>query len=201
MANEGDDLIPTRASLLGRLKDSKDQASWQEFFDTYSGLIFGVARKAGLSGDEAKVVLEGTMNSVAEHMPKFKYDPELGSFKSWLHQIIRLQIISRTIKRRPFTGGRGRENAAAEAEPSGKAVDQMWEAEWKTNLFNAAVTNVKRRLDPKKFQIYDLQVNKQWPPGKVAGAMGLSVDEAKAAKRDITEMVQAEVKRLEEKMV
>ena len=77
----------------------------------------------------------------------------------------------------------------------------MWEAEWKTNLFNAAVTNVKRRLDPKKFQIYDLQVNKQWPPGKVAGAMGLSVDEAKAAKRDITEMVQAEVKRLEEKMV
>jgi len=34
MANENDELIPTKASLLGRLKNSKDQASWQEFFDT-----------------------------------------------------------------------------------------------------------------------------------------------------------------------
>ena len=29
------DLIPTRASLLGRLKDWDDHASWREFFDTY----------------------------------------------------------------------------------------------------------------------------------------------------------------------
>ena len=201
MANEGDALIPTRASLLGRLKNSKDQASWQEFFDTYWSLIYGSARKAGLSDDDAKDVLEGTINSVAEHMPKFRYDPEIGSFKAWLHQLIRLQIISRTLKRRPSSGAPSREHAAAESHPSAKALDQMWETEWKTNLQNASVANVKRRLDPKRYQIYDLLVNKQWAAEKVSALMSLSVDEVTAAKQNIAEMIQAEAKRLEEKMI
>jgi RNA polymerase sigma-70 factor (ECF subfamily) len=201
MANEGEELIPTRASLLGRLKNSEDQASWQEFFDTYSGLIYGVARKAGLNEDAAKAVLEATMNSVAEHMPKFKYDPDLGSFKSWLQQIIRLQIISRTLKPRPSFGAPAKKAVAVESEPSGKAVDRMWDSEWKTNLQKAAVANVKRRLDPKKYQIYDLQVNKQWSAEKVAAAMGLSMAEVNAAKQNIAEMIQSEVKRIEEKMI
>jgi RNA polymerase sigma factor (sigma-70 family) len=201
MANEGDELIPTRASLLGRLKNSQDQASWQEFFDTYSGLIYGVARKAGLREDDAKGVLEATMKSVAEHMPKFRYDPELGSFKAWLRQIIGLQIISHTLQRRPSPGAPARDTDAMKSDPSGKALDQMWEAEWKTNLLNAAVANVKRRLDPKKYQIYDLQVNRQWPPEKVSARMAVSVEEVTLAKQNITEMIQAEVKRLEEKMV
>jgi hypothetical protein len=31
----GTDLIPTRRTLLTRLKDWGDQGGWQEFFDTY----------------------------------------------------------------------------------------------------------------------------------------------------------------------
>ncbi len=200
MANEGDELIPTRASLLGRLKNSQDQASWQEFFDTYWSLIYGVARKAGLSDADAKEVLEGTLASVAEHMPKFRYDPEIGSFKAWLHQLVRLQIISRTLKRRP-SGAPSREVSGAESNSSAKALDQVWETEWKTNLQNAAVANVKRRLDPRRFQIYDLQANKQWPAEKVAALLALPVGEVTAAKQDISEMIQAEVKRVEEKMI
>jgi hypothetical protein len=33
--NNDHDSLPTRWSLLTRLKDWEDQASWQEFFDTY----------------------------------------------------------------------------------------------------------------------------------------------------------------------
>jgi RNA polymerase sigma factor (sigma-70 family) len=198
MPNEGDELIPTKASLLGRLKNSEDKASWQEFFDTYSRLIYGVARKAGLNDNEAKNVLETTMDSLAEHLPKFNYDPNIGSFKAWLQQLIRLQIISRSLKRRPSSSGPARQDAA-DSDGSGKALDQMWEVEWKTNLLNAAVAKVKRRLDPKKYQIYDLQVNKQWPAEKVSALMNLPVDEVTAAKQSIAEMIQSEVKRLDEK--
>ena len=35
MVENPDELIPTRWSLLGRLKDFGDQESWQEFYDTY----------------------------------------------------------------------------------------------------------------------------------------------------------------------
>ncbi len=35
MQNNHDDLIPTRWTLLSRLRDWDDQASWRQFFDTY----------------------------------------------------------------------------------------------------------------------------------------------------------------------
>ena len=57
--------IATRASLLVRLKDREDQASWQEFFDTYWRLIYSVATKAGLNDAEAQDVVQETVISVA----------------------------------------------------------------------------------------------------------------------------------------
>src|SRR5690348_14061493 len=115
MTDHGDDLIPTRASLLGRLKNSKDQSSWQEFFDTYSQLIYGLALKAGLTDAQAKQVLEATIQSVADHMPSFKYDPKLGSFKAWLRNLTRLQIVSLTLKR-TSTNIRGKEIGKHESD-------------------------------------------------------------------------------------
>jgi RNA polymerase sigma factor (sigma-70 family) len=201
MANNGDELIPTRASFLGRLKNAQDQSSWQEFFDTYSRLIYGVALKAGLNGSDAKYVLEATIASVADHMPTFKYDPKNGSFKAWLRNLTRLQIVSLTLKGRPAMGATSQAASTEKLDSTVEAVDQLWEAEWKTNLLNAAVTNVKRRLDPKQYQIYDLQVNKGLAPEKLAALMGKSVEEILEAKRNIAEMIEAEIRRLEEKMI
>ncbi|MBI4661895.1 MAG: sigma-70 family RNA polymerase sigma factor, partial [Verrucomicrobia bacterium] len=40
---KSDDTIPTRLSLIERLKNWDDQTSWQDFFNTYWRLIYGVA--------------------------------------------------------------------------------------------------------------------------------------------------------------
>jgi hypothetical protein len=37
MSDNHDDFLPTRNSLLGRLKDLDDQESWRGFFNTYWG--------------------------------------------------------------------------------------------------------------------------------------------------------------------
>ena len=42
------DSLPTRNSLLHRLKDWADDASWREFFDAYWELIYNLARRAGV---------------------------------------------------------------------------------------------------------------------------------------------------------
>lgn len=201
MANPEDELIPTKATLIGRLKNSKDQSSWQEFFDTYSKLIYGVALKAGLNETEARGVLQATMEAVTDRMPTFKYDSRIGSFKAWLRNLTRLQIISRSLKRRSSSKESSSSALAAEADSSAENVDRMWEKEWEANLMEAAVTNVKRRLDPKQYQIYDFYVNKEWSPEKVAAAFSITVDEVRSAKGSIAEMVKAEMKRLEQQML
>ena len=51
------ELIPTRDSLLSRLKDWRDDDSWRDFFNTYWKLLHGVALKAGLTEEEAQEVV------------------------------------------------------------------------------------------------------------------------------------------------
>lgn len=201
MTNLEDEMIPTKVTLIGRLRNWKDQSSWQEFFDTYFKLIYGVARKAGLTEAEAQDVLQATMVSVAGHIPTFKYDPKIGSFKDWLQNLTRLEIISLSLKRHSSSGEAGKETLAVEADHTGQTLEQIWEAEWKINLMNSATANVKRRQHPQKFQIYDFCVHKEWPPEKVAASFGVSLDEVRVATDSVTEMIQAEFKRLEQEML
>jgi hypothetical protein len=53
--HRGEDVfIPTRSTLLSRLKDPGDDQGWRRFFDTYWKLIYGFALKAGLTETEAQ---------------------------------------------------------------------------------------------------------------------------------------------------
>jgi RNA polymerase sigma-70 factor (ECF subfamily) len=158
MKKPQDELIPTRASLIKRLKNWDDHSSWQEFFDIYWKLIYGVARKAGLTDDEAQEVVQETLVAVSKHMPRFDYDPKIGSFKGWLLTMTRWRIIGQFRKRNPALK---REMPADEDEgrtrmidkvpdPVGDVLDEMWEREWQTNLLEAATSNIKRSMDPQK---------------------------------------------------
>ena len=208
MRRHADELLPTRATLIHRLKDWQDQTSWQEFFDTYWKLIYGVARKAGLTDAEAQDVVQETLVSVAKHMPTFDYDPALGSFKAWLLTMTRWRIVSQFRKRAPASEPRrssGTSTAGTDplqnvADPAGQALEAVWEAEWENNLLEAAIAKVKRHVDPLKYQIFDLYVNKDWPPEKVAGCFGVSVDQVYVIKHRVTETIKAEVKRLQKEI-
>jgi RNA polymerase sigma-70 factor (ECF subfamily) len=208
MAEPNDELIPTRATLIQRLKDWQDQSSWQDFFDTYWKLIYGTAIKSGLTGAEAQDVVQETMIAVAKHMPSFQYDPALGSFKTWLLNMTRWRITDQLRKRSPFVANQSAADDTATGtrtvdkivDPMSRDLDKLWDAEWEKNLLDAAMAKVKRRLDPQKYQIFDLYVNKGWPPEKVAATLGIPVGQVYLAKHRTTELIKEEVKKLEQKM-
>src|SRR5579863_9045498 len=87
-----DDFIPTRYSLLSRLRNWDDQESWQDFFNTYWRLIYSFALKSGLTAAEAEDVVQETIISVAKNVEKFKRDRSLGSFKGWLRNLTRWRV-------------------------------------------------------------------------------------------------------------
>src|SRR3954462_12547982 len=100
------ELAPTRATLLERLRNLDDHASWQDFFDTYWKLIYCAAVKSGLSDHEAEEVVQETVIGVARKMETFRYEPQICSFKGWLMHVTRRRIIDHLRKRRtqaPFT--------------------------------------------------------------------------------------------------
>jgi RNA polymerase sigma factor (sigma-70 family) len=205
MTEPKDELIPTRATLIQRLKDWQDQSSWQDFFDTYWKLIYGTAIKSGLTATEAQDAVQETMISVAKHMPSFKYDPAIGSFKTWLLNMTRWRITDQLRKRGPFVAchsssddtATGTRTVDKVVDPMSQDLDALWNAEWEKTLLYAAVAKVKRQLEPQKFQIFDMYVNKEWAPEKVAATFGISVDQVYLAKHRMMELIKKEVKRLE----
>src|SRR5271167_3968185 len=148
-----DDAIPTRYSLLSRLRDWGDQESWKDFFDTYWRLIYRVALKSGLTESEAQDVVQETVLCVAKDIEKFKRDRGLGSFKSWLRNMTHWRIADQLNKRGPVTLPRNTAPDRMEAEPSrdrleavadrsAAGLEALWEQEWQSNLFEAALVKV-----------------------------------------------------------
>lgn len=205
MSKNDDEVIRTRATLLDRMKNWNDQSSWQEFFDIYWKLIYGVARKAGLSDAEAQDVVQESMVSVAKHMPTFKYNPAVGTFKAWLLTLTRWRIVDQLRKRGPIVPHHSREGDTARtatveriADPNSLDLDAIWEVDWKTTVLDATTARVKRRLDPKKFQIFDFYVNREWPPERVAQTFNVTVNQVYLVKNRVTEMLRDEFLRLEQ---
>src|SRR6266516_7814507 len=94
-----DDFIPTRLSLLNRLKNWEDQRSWQDFFNTYWKFIYSVALKGGLTDAEAQDVVQETVVTVAKKIKDFQMDTQRGSFKAWLVHTTKWRIADQFRKR------------------------------------------------------------------------------------------------------
>ena len=204
MRTETEDLIPTRETLLSRLRDLDDQASWREFFNTYWRLIFNVTRKAGFSEAAAQDLVQDTFVTISRHMPEFHFKPEMGSFKTWLLQITRSRI-NDALRRKHSKKG---DEYVRREEPLGTSLlesvseeggplDAIWDAEWRTHLLDAALENVKHQVDARQFQIFHLHVVKGVSALQVARRLGVKLPEVYFAKYKISARVKREIRRLE----
>ena len=222
MRAQPDPFLPTRLSLLSRLKDWDDRESWRNFFDTYWRLIYGLAIKSGLTNTEAEDVVQETLLAVAKEMPDFKYDPARGSFKGWLLEITRRRIANQVRKRlkhrratagplvgeatRPPSGERSgsdqRRTATVERvqDPSSDEMERLWDQEWRSNLLEASIVRVKKRVNAKQYQMFNLYVTMQWPMDQVKKTLGVSAAQVYMAKMRISRMIKSEVRTLERKM-
>jgi RNA polymerase sigma-70 factor (ECF subfamily) len=209
MPNKPEEFIPTRRSLLTRLKQWDDQESWRDFFNTYWKLVYGVALKSGLSDAEAQEVVQETVISVAKKMHDFKYDPAVGSFKSWLLLLTRRRIADQ-FRKRPRESGFAPQSSDATTrtaaiaripDPESLNMDALWDEEWQRNIVNAAIERVKRRVAPKQFQIFELYVVKEWPAERVTKTLGVSATQVYLAKLRIGKLIRKEAAKLEAQML
>ncbi len=202
-ANSDRRLLATRRSLVERLTDWQDQRKWQEFFETYWRLIYGVARKGGLTDAEAQDVVQETVLTVAKNITK--YEREAGSFKGWLLHITRWRIADQFRKRAPAEKQRHarddsrRGTATIDRVPDGFDLDAAWEEEWQRNVLAAALERVKRKVDAKHYQIFDCVVMKQWPVSKVAAELRVSVAQVYLVRHRISGLVKRECMAVEKR--
>jgi RNA polymerase sigma factor (sigma-70 family) len=199
-----DSLLPTRQSLLSRLRDCQDQDGWREFFDTYWRLIYRVARQAGLDETTAQEVVQNTFIYLSRRMPKFQYDPKRGSFKSWLRRVTRSRIS--VFRRRaeakepplPDSPLDGDDMRIWEAipDPAGDAVDEIWHREWEENLVKAALRRISSKVSAEQLLIFELAALGEVSLKQVARKLGVSMMQIYLARHRVGKLFKAEVTRL-----
>lgn len=201
-----DSLLPTRQSLLSRLRDVQDQDGWSEFFDRYWRLIYNVACKSGLSDVEAQEVVQSTFIYLSRRMPKFRYEPQRGSFKSWLRTVTRSRIsmYRRREKadekwiREPLNGDAEEDGPAIEqiADPAADALDEVWQREWEQNLLDAAYRHVRAKVSSQQLLIFRLATKGDLALTQVAKKLGVSLAQVYLARHRVGKLFKAEVQRL-----
>ncbi|MEW6160087.1 MAG: sigma-70 family RNA polymerase sigma factor [Verrucomicrobiota bacterium] len=203
------DPLPTRPTLLAKLKDWQDQESWQRFYETYRRLIFNAACKSGLTESEAEEAVQETVLSVARTMPDFKYDPSKCSFKTWLMHLTRKRIIDIYRKRPPVltrkssrqTGQSDTPTVERVPDPETPVLQQVWDEEWQRNLSEAAIQKVRQQVSSRQFQVFDLYVNKGWSVREVATTLHVNVGQVYLAKHRILSLIKKETRKLEQQLI
>ena len=205
------ELAQTRRSLLIRLKDWRDIESWQAFFNTYWRLIYVTAMQAGLTAEESEDLVQETVLSVAKQIPNFDYDPQKGSFRSWLLTVTHCRIADRFRKRR----GEEREFSVGDMENgdsdgltfgmpellSRSELEEIWDREWESNLMEAAIDNVKRSVSPKHYQVFDLLHFKEMSVADVTAKLKVTRASAYMIRHRVNKAIRRELQRIQKEVV
>ncbi|MGA2248760.1 MAG: sigma-70 family RNA polymerase sigma factor [Verrucomicrobiota bacterium] len=137
--------------------------SWRQLYDHFANAIVAYARQGGLNDHSAQDVLQEVMMTLIRcQQGQAGYDPQAGTFQSWLWGIIRNRV--RSVRRKdhkeevlPCSSGRDPEELPQSLpEPSQPPCDfgQKEEDQWQQALLAAALRRVQARVSPENFKIY-----------------------------------------------
>ena len=92
----------TRASLLARIRDARDDQAWSQFVDLYAPVVYRYARRQGLQEADAADLTQEVLRAVARSVGRQGYDPGRGSFRNWLFTLARNRVCNFRTRRKPY---------------------------------------------------------------------------------------------------
>src|SRR5947209_12059228 len=171
------DFPPTRASLLVRLRDPKDEAAWRQFVDLYAPLVYGYARKQGLQDADAADLSQHVMGTLVRSMGRLEYDPQRGAFRNWLFTVVRRKLSdwrAAQANRLRGSGDTATHRLLSEC-PAPEALEAEWEAEWERRLFAWACEQIRPGVAEATWQAFWRTALLGQPGKQVAEDLGLTV--------------------------
>ena len=170
----------TSVSLLLQLKDPRNDFAWKEFVRLYGPLIYGFGLRRGVDLDDVDDFVQDVMSQVTRSLERFKYDPEIGKFRSWLFQVARNVWLKRgrTMGRRPGLVGGSTIMRVAESENAmdgSTKMEEEWEAEYRRQLFARACERVSAEADRESWNTFWRTAVKGEDCEAVASELGIAI--------------------------
>ncbi len=188
------DAAATRPSLLLRIRDASDSASWSDFVEVYGPIIRAYALRRGLQEADARDIEQDVLAQVARSIASFEYTPERGRFRDWLGTITRRRI-GRFWRAQADTvrgaGGDSVDGRIVSIEAPGD--DPEWTAAFHARVLETALDRVRPSFEPATWEAFVLVWAEERPAVEVAKSLGLAIDSVYAAKSRILKRLRDEV--------
>ncbi len=167
----------TRASLLVRLRDARDEAAWRQFIDLYAPLVYGYLRKQGLQDADAADLCQDVLGAVAGGVGRLEYDPAKGAFRNWLFTIVRRKLSNWRAGQAHRVRGSGDAgiHELLEKCPVEDRLEAEWEAEWQQRLLDWACEQIRQGTSDATWKAFWRTAVEGQPGKRVAADLGLSL--------------------------
>lgn len=151
---------PTRVTLIGRIRDADDSVAWNEFVALYGPMIINFCRKRGVADHDIEDIAQEVLSSLSQSIRNFEYDPEKGTFRSWMYRFVRNRLSRhwRWKERHPDQGS-GRTTVHRMIENQSSENDDHeseWETEYRRRLFQWASEKVKEEVAPTTWKAFEM---------------------------------------------
>jgi RNA polymerase sigma-70 factor (ECF subfamily) len=168
----------TNVSLLRRVRDPKDAASWRTFYGVYEPLLLRYARSKGLQENDARDVVAEVFVKLYRGMESFELDHARGRFRTWLYRIV-ANAITDWWRRQPAEARMPSSFEVGGGEDGQANVDEAWEREYQSRILQAAVEQVRREVEPTRpnaWACYEKHVLQGKPAADVGRELGMTAN-------------------------
>ncbi len=156
-----EELRRTRLTLILRVKDQHDEASWEDFVRIYHGYIYAIIRKMNISATDCEDLVQQLLLKIWKKLPQTDVK-EIRSFRSWLAKITRELVID--FIRKCSREAKRLEQAERDSTMSYLSaielpdIDRIAEREWKLHLTHLALTNIEPLFLGRTIEVFRLSI-------------------------------------------
>jgi RNA polymerase sigma-70 factor (ECF subfamily) len=189
----------TSASLLERLRQHPDAASWKRLVDLYTPLLRGWLRRNLVPPDDLDDLVQEVMEVLVRELPHFRYDPQRGSFRGWLRTITvnRLRMFWRSRQSQPLaTGDSDMVRRLNELEDPHSDLSRLWDREHDRHVARRLLELIEPEFEATTWRAFQRVALDGAKPPEVATELGISLNAVYLAKYRVFRRLREEMQGL-----
>ncbi len=184
---------PTSLSLLDRVRERGDSASWRRLTDLYTPLIRRWVRVQVDQPADADDLVQDVLTILVREIPHFEHNNRPGAFRAWMRCLTVNRLRAYWRARPPVTtGGDEPWSLLQQLEDPASPLSQAWDEEHDRHVLTSLLESIRLEFQPATWHAFDAAVRDGRPTDQVAAELGLSQNAVLIAKSRV-------LKRLREK--
>lgn len=171
--------LPTRETLIRRVRDLGDSGSWAEFWGLYEPVIGAYLRRLRVREHDAADLTQDVYLKLRRELPRFTLESQRGNFRGWLRRVTDNMV------RDHFRAARRDEDRIEDAAEYKRAVEVSFDdsserdavraREWRQNVMTVILEKARAEFTdrPKLWKCFDMTLLRRLPAKEVAAELGI----------------------------